>query len=301
MNANNNSVNNVNMSSNVIVKCVEEMKVAIATAIRKIAVANPAVGEVGELEDAREKFISMLMAELFGDASVPVSAPVKEKKTKAKAKKAVAEPVVEADSVGEPAEAVAEPVAVPEAVEVKPKKSRGKKKEAVVEEVTTESVTIAEVVTEVKDEPKAKKPKAKKEKEAVVEVPKVENIDKLTPTQTKKMKAIADELKVAVPDKKDVLAYLNGLTSEVYNSKKMDDHLRSFLGGAPPPPITIPAELRTLPASPVAELGGTECTEVVFKGKVYYVDEATKKVYNDSDAYVGDVGINEFKDMVIPA
>lgn len=283
---NSNVVNNVNANmSDVIVKMVDEMKVTIAAAIRKIAVENPAIPPPPTAEEAREAFIEMLLKELFGEASVSVPmtpAPVKAKKPRAKKEK-VPEVVPEVDSV-------AEPVPVPE------------------------PEPVAEPVAEVpKEEPKAKKPRAKKEKAApaVVEAPaaapaapKTDNIDKLTPTQTKKIKAIAEELKVTVPDKKDVLGYLNGLTAEVYNSKKMDDHLRTFLT----PPAPVPAEVRTLPASPkedeAAEEGeivdAIECTEVVFNGKVYYVDPLTKKVYDDTDAYVGDVGLNKFKGMVVP-
>jgi len=274
------------------VKMVDEMKVTIATAIRKIAVENPAIPPPPTAEEAREAFIEMLLKELFGEASVsvpmtpaPVAVKVPEKPKKPRAPRAkkekVAEAVPEVDSVAD-----SEPDPVPE--------------------------PVAEVKEVPKKEPKAKKPAAKKVKpvaEPVAEapaappVPKTINLDKLTPTHTKKIKAIAEELKVAVPDKKDVLAYLNGMTSEIYNAKKMDDHLRSFLTPAAPaapapPPISIPAEMRTLPASPKAEI---ECTEVVFKGKVYYVDETTKKVYDDTDAYVGDVGVNLFKEMVLPA
>jgi hypothetical protein len=309
MNSNvvNNMMGNV---SDVIVKMVDEMKVTIATAIRKIAVENPAIPPPPTAEEAREAFIEMLLKELFGEASVsvpmtpvavkaPEKVPEKPKKPRApRAKKEKApEAVPEVDSVAESVpDAVAEPV--------------------------------AEVKEAPKKEPKAKKPAAKKEKPAAPAAPaapaepKTVNIDKLTPTHTKKIKAIADEIKVAVPDKKLVLAYLNGLTSEVYNSKKMDEHLRTFLT----PPAAIPAEMLTLPASPKededvpedyddvgnlpapvpnmapAEEGESiECIEVVFKGKVYYVDPTTKKVYNDTDAYVGDVGVNLFKGMVLPA
>jgi hypothetical protein len=306
----NNMMGNV---SDVIVKMVDEMKVTIATAIRKIAVENPAIPPPPTAEEAREAFIEMLLKELFGEASVsvpttpaPVAVKVPEKPKKPRAPRAkkekAPEAVPEVDSVAEPE---AEPVPEP----------------------------VAEVKEAPKKEPKAKKPAAKKEKPvaepaapAAPAEPKTVNIDKLTPTHTKKIKAIADEIKVAVPDKKLVLAYLNGLTSEVYNSKKMDEHLRTFLTPAPPAPAPIPAEMVTLPASPKededvpedyddvgnlpapvpnmapAEEGESiECIEVVFKGKVYYVDPTTKKVYNDTDAYVGDVGVNLFKGMVLPA
>jgi hypothetical protein len=261
--------------SDVIVKMVDEMKVTIATAIRKIAVENPAIPPPPTAEEAREAFIEMLLKELFGEASVsvpmtpvavkaPEKVPEKPKKPRApRAKKEkVPEAVPEVDSVAE-----SEPEQVAEAV----------------------PEPVAEVKEAPKKEPKAKKPAAKKEKPVAAPVaepgaepaeapavPKTINLDKLTPTHTKKIKAIAEELKVAVPDKKDVLAHLNGMTSEIYNAKKMDDHLRSFLtpaAPAAPAPISIPAEMRTLPASPKEEI---ECTEVVVQGKVYYVDETTK-------------------------
>ena len=110
------------------------------------------------------------------------------------------------------------------------------------------------------------------------------NIEKLNPTQAKKLKAAS-----ADADKKAFLAYLNGLTSEEFDDKKFEDHIKDFLA----PAAVVEEKPQT------AEL---ELTEVEFEGETYLVDSNTKKVYKENGEvceYVGDVGLAKFADMEI--
>jgi len=140
------------------------------------------------------------------------------------------------------------------------------------------------------EEAKPKKPRAKKAPApapAAAEGPL--NFDKFTPTDTKKLKAIATELSVEV-DKKALLAYLNGLSKDAFNAKKVEDHFREFL-------TPKPAEAE--------EKDGEEldCIEIDFNKKTYLVDPATKRVYEDRDGVtvcVGHVGAGDFAKMVMP-
>jgi hypothetical protein len=264
-------------------------------------------------QDARADFIKSLIAELFPDnPSVPEStyvAPVvvAEKKKRAPKAKKEAEVKVEVPVVAE----VKTEEVVAEAKTEEPKKKRApksKKEPEVVAEAKTEEVTTdmkhKEVVAEVKaEEPKEKKkraPKAKKEEEVKGEEPKEEkkpktkkekeekpkHVEKLSPTDTKKLKAIADEAKQEF-DKKAVLAYLNGLEKETLDSKTLEEHARDFYA---PKEVMVEKELLV----------------VEFKGEEYCVDtdSTPMKVYKSEgevDKLVGHVGALEFADMVVPS
>ena len=196
---------------------------------------------------------------------------------------------------------------VPE-TEKKARKPRGKKAAAAVADADTETaVTIPEAVPEKKvrkakkaeapaeeaapaeaEEKKVRKPKAKKEKDEN------QNMEKLNPTQTKKIKAIYDELNAGEVDKKAVLEFFNAMTPDEFNSKKFEEHIRAFLAPAP-------ATIARLPASDDEE--GEEVFDVTFKGKKYIVS-MDKKVYatdanGDATFVVGNVGMAEFAEMKI--
>jgi len=114
------------------------------------------------------------------------------------------------------------------------------------------------------------------------------NIEKLNPTQTKKLKVASEEAKVDL-DKKAFLAYLNGLTPEEFDDKKFEDHIHDFL--TPKPAEAEPA---------TAQL---ELVAVDFDGEEYLVDPNTKKVYKENGAvceHVGDVGLAKFAEMEVP-
>jgi len=107
------------------------------------------------------------------------------------------------------------------------------------------------------------------------------NLDKVNPTQKK-------VLTKAGADPKEFLEYVNAMTEEEYKAKTFEEHLQNF--GKP----KVVEE----------EFVDKELIEVPFEGKVYLVDEATKKkVYIEEGEVaklVGHVGMAEFKEMVVP-
>lgn len=130
------------------------------------------------------------------------------------------------------------------------------------------------------EEPKKKKPgpKPKPKPEGPV------NIEKLNPTQAKKLKAASAEA-----DKKEFLAYLNKLTPEEFDDKKFEDHINDFLNPKPK-------------AEEKPQTKEMELVEVEFEDETYLVDPETKKVYKENGAvceHVGDVGLAKFADMEI--
>lgn len=123
-----------------------------------------------------------------------------------------------------------------------------------------------------------KKPRAKKEKGPV-------NKDKLTPTETKQLKKLLEEAKVEA-DKKDFLAYLNGLTAEEYGPKTLEDHIKDFIktrqGGVAAP---APVEEKEL-----------DVVEIDLDGKTYYADKDSRVYREEGGSYVfaGYVGMSAF-------
>jgi hypothetical protein len=258
----------------------------ITAAIIKVAATNPAMDrEDGPTADeARDAFTEALLIEL-GLAPTPVAAhaPVTEAKTvevkktpkKRAAKKA---PEAEADVVAALTAAVAELTVAPAAEEPKPKKARKTKVEPKVEPVpepvpapvpASNAGAGAEPVA-AKKKP-GPKPKAKPEGPV--------NVDKLTPTHRKHLKAIAEELKVE-PKDKEFLAYANAMSAEEWGATPLDDHIRAFL--APPAKATT-------------------FLDVEFNGKAYLIDPATRAIYAPTDDKVkqadklGEVGKHPFE------
>jgi hypothetical protein len=130
------------------------------------------------------------------------------------------------------------------------------------------------------EKPKKKGGRPKKEKDAAAGEKEKKNLEKINPTQKKAMKKINDDV-----DAKDFLAYVNGLSEDEYKSKTFEDHVRAFVE-----PKKEDVQERVL-------------LPVQFKGKEYFVDPETKKVYeagDDVDKLVGHVGMLAFKDMVVP-
>jgi hypothetical protein len=127
------------------------------------------------------------------------------------------------------------------------------------------------------------KPKAKPEGAA--------NIEKLTPTHKKHLKAIAEELKVE-PRDKEFLVYANEMTAEAWGAKPLDDHIREFLAPEETEPTPVPKAF----------------LQVEFDGTEYLVDPSTCFIYAMSDDgetvkardHIGVVGMGTFKDMEMP-
>ena len=166
-------------------------------------------------------------------------------------------------------ETVEVPVVPAAPVVEKKKRTPKKKEEPEVANAAAGSASAAE-------EPvKEKKPRAKKEKE-------VQNLDKLNPSQKKVLKKISDTL-----DQKEFLAYVNGLSADLYSAKTFEQHAQDFVK----------------PKVVEEEFVDRECVEVKFNEKTYYVDVKTKRVYvedGEVDKLVGHVGMLEFADMKMP-
>jgi hypothetical protein len=267
----------------------------ITAAIIKVAATDPAMDRENgpSADEARDAFTEALLKEL-GLSSGAVHAPISEPlgtPTKARTEEVPAAPK-KAKRTKKDKEAedvvVALTAAVAElSVEPKPKKAKtaAKKKEA--EPVPAPASNAGAGAPPVAEKKKpGPKPKAVKPEGPV-------NLEKMTPTHKKHLKAIAEELKVEMRDK-EFLAFANGMTAEEWSGKSLDDHIRVFLTPSPPPLADPP----------------TEFLEVEFKGKDYLIDPATKFVYAASDEddgvvaardHVGVVGILEFAHMKIPA
>jgi hypothetical protein len=268
----------------------------ITAAIIKVAATDPAMDRENgpSADEARDAFTVALLKELglsSGAAHAPISEP--ETKKAAPKKRAAKKEEKEEDVVVALTAAVAEL-----SVEPKPKKVKtaAKKKEEpvpapVAVPASNAGAGVPPVVAPVVAEAVPKKKPGPKPKAAKLEGP--ANLEKLTPTHKKHLKAIAEELKVETRDK-EFLAYANGMSAEEWSAKALDDHIRVFLTPTPPALAEPP----------------TEFLEVEFKGKDYLVDPETKFVYASSDEddsvvrardHVGVVGILEFAHMKIPA
>ena len=270
----------------------------ITAAIIKVAATDPAMDRENgpSADEARDAFTEALLKELglsSGAVHAPISAPLGTP-TKARTEEVPAAPKKakrtkkdkeEEDVIVALTEAVAEL-----SVEPKPKKAKTapKKKEAepvavpVAVPASNAGAGAPPVVAPVEKKKPGPKPKAVKAEGPV-------NLEKLTPTHKKHLKAIAEELKVETRDK-EFLAFANGMSAEEWSGKALDDHIRVFLTPTPPPLAPAP----------------TEFLEVDFKGKEYLVDPETKFVYASSDDgvvaardHVGVVGILEFAHMKI--
>lgn len=163
----------------------------------------------------------------------------------------------------------------------------------------TDQVKTLKIEPEEKKKPAPRKPRAKKEDAAPV------NLAKLDATQSKLLTAVAKQMKVKA-DKKAFLEYINKLSPEEYNAEgvKLEDHMRKFM--APPAPVAPAPETEKKDD----EMVGVELVQIEFEGKEYYVDEVSNRVFlpvgewkDDQPAgwqKVGYVGMANFKDMVIP-
>jgi hypothetical protein len=110
------------------------------------------------------------------------------------------------------------------------------------------------------------------------------NIDKLTATNKKHIKKWAEEVGVAEPDTKALLAHVNAMSAEEFNALTFEQHVKSFLK----------------PAEQPQEEAEMELLEMEFQGKTYYVKEDTERVYemrDDVPVAVGYVGMAAFADM----
>jgi len=224
-----------------------------------------------------EEFVADMCAILFmSTPAAEPAAPAAEKpkpKSKSKTKKEP-EPAPEAEAEAAPA-----PV-------VEDKKEAAKRKAA-----------------ETRARNKAAKEAAAKEAPAPAAEPKKEiNVAKLTPTLKKHLKKGVEDHRreLTTQVEKEFLDFLNSMSNADYKKeKKHENFVKTFLTPRAEAAAAIP-----LPEEP------EEMTQIIFKGKIYWVGDDTKNVFydpNDEEGCeftarnrVGDFGMNEFKDMVWP-
>jgi hypothetical protein len=262
----------------------------ISSAIEKVS-TDPTYTEMefATREEARIDFTNALLFELgLGPKPAAAHAPVTEAKME---KKRAAKPSKEA-VVAEAAVAILEQVkeapkeveALTEALGQLALEEQPKAKKARKTKGNGSGEPVPEPVPEPVKEKKKPGPKPKAKAEGAG------NLEKLTPTHKKHIKAIAAELKVEA-NEKEFLTYANDMSAEEWSAKALDAHIRQFLQpeGA--------AELAPPP---------TEFLVVDFKGKEYLVDPATKFIYTSTAdetvkarSHVGVVGLLEFKEMEI--
>ena len=108
------------------------------------------------------------------------------------------------------------------------------------------------------------------------------NIEKLNRQQVQKLEELAKKAEKTV-DLKQFLAHVNALTSDVFKSKSMLDHMAGFIG-------------------PVED-DDDDGVDVNFHLRDYFVLIKTGRVYEmrgGVHVFVGMLGMNEFKGMVLP-
>jgi hypothetical protein len=130
--------------------------------------------------------------------------------------------------------------------------------------------------------PKGSETAAPMEVDLPVTPPTPPNIEKLNRQQVQKLEELAKKAEKVV-DLKQFLAHVNALTSDVFKSKSMLDHMADFIG-----PI---------------EDDDDDVVDVNFHLRDYVVTIKTQRVYEmrgGVHVFVGMLGMNEFKGMVMP-
>ena len=108
------------------------------------------------------------------------------------------------------------------------------------------------------------------------------NIEKLNRQQLQRLEQMGGH------DQKAFLAYVNGLDAETFKSVSLVEHMEDFLH----PPAAAPEEDED-----------EDLVEVSFHLRTYDVGVKTKRVYEfrgNAHVFVGMVGLNEFKGMLMP-
>jgi hypothetical protein len=255
--------------------------------------------EFATAEEARDDFRSLLMAELgerFGGSAVAtVTVPVvraaaaaspaekkkrgpmsDEKKAAMKAKRDATIAAKAGSAPASPADApvaVVAPVAVPAASTADSPKEKRKRAPMSDEAKATMKAKRAATVA------------AKKGVETITDklqdltVEDKPNLPKVDATWKKHLKSAAKAQKVEATKEMEasLLGYLNNMPKDIFNSKKAEEHVVAFLASPPAPAVVV----ETQPAN----------LEIVeFKGKDYYVNPETKRVYVGEGEYDAESG-----------
>jgi hypothetical protein len=286
---------------------MSSLKQSIVAAIIKVSIANPALDtENGPtFNEARNDFIRLLIAELFPENS-SVEIPMAPKETDAgsvtsekkkrgpmseeakAAMKAKREATIAAKKVAEPAPEVKEVETDAESATTTEKKKRGPMSEEAKaamkakREATIAAKKAGEPAPEVKE-------KVKKVKE-VKPVDSEANLAKIDATWRKYLKKAAGE-KATKEMEGQLLTFLNAMDKDAFNGSKAEEHIKAFLEPKDDGKVE------------------TEMVIVEFKGKDYYVNPETKRVYEGEGEYdaeseewtnykgVGYVGMAAFAEM----
>lgn len=129
------------------------------------------------------------------------------------------------------------------------------------------------------------------------------NIEKLNRQQVQKLEELAEEASDSTEEKtlhKMFVTRMNGLPVEAFKDKSLIDHMRDFLGLSEPMPSNAAAA-----APPVIppEDDEEDLAEISWHLRTYDVGVKTHRVYemrNGVHVFVGMLGMNEFKGMVMP-
>jgi hypothetical protein len=130
------------------------------------------------------------------------------------------------------------------------------------------------------------------------------NIEKLNRQQVQKLEELADEAGDTTDEKtlnKMFVTRMNGLPIEAFKDKSLIDHMRDFLGLSEP----VVSNAAAAAAAPVIppEDDEEDLAEISWHLRTYDVGVKTHRVYemrNGVHVFVGMLGMNEFKGMVMP-
>lgn len=130
--------------------------------------------------------------------------------------------------------------------------------------------------------------------------PTIVNLEKLNRQQVQKLEELADEAGETTDEKtlhKMFVNRINGLPVEAFKTKSLIEHMRDFLGLSEPAPSNATAAV--VPEEDDEE----DLAEVNWHLRTYDVGVKTHRVYemrNGVHVFVGVLGMNEFKGMVMP-
>jgi len=123
------------------------------------------------------------------------------------------------------------------------------------------------------------------------------NLDKLNRQQAQRLESMAKGEVDKHSLHKSFIAYINRLDPEAFKSISLVEHMEDFLN--PPAAVAAPAPAPEIPEEDEDE----ELVEVNYHLRVYDVGVKTHRIYefrHDHHVFVGMLGMNEFKDMIMP-
>jgi len=128
------------------------------------------------------------------------------------------------------------------------------------------------------------------------------NLEKLNRQQVQKLEELADKAGDTTDEKilhKMFLVRINGIPSEGFKSKSLIDHMKDFLGLSE----SVGTNAAAGAAAPPVDDDDEDVVDVSFHLREYSVGINSHRVYEmrgGIHVYVGQLGMNEFKGMVMP-